>query len=72
MLRYFFAQLVCRGLYEGLDEAYLVPEAMDKLRKANELQDFVANPNKSGEIMTEAGWIVEPFRVVALQCNAAV
>lgn len=74
MLRYFFAQLVCRGLYEGLDEAYLVPEAMDKLRKANELQDFVANPNKSGEInhrelmnrqllreiMTEAGWIVEP------------
>ena len=71
-----------RVLYEGLDEAYLVPEAMDKLRKANELlrqkrldlhlvvydaarprsiqqqmwkvventelQDFVANPNKSG------------------------
>lgn len=23
-------------LYEGLDEAYLVPEAMDKLRKAHE------------------------------------
>lgn len=71
-----------RVLYEGLDEAYLVPEAMKKLRKANELlrqkrldlhlvvydaarprsiqqqmwkvventelQDFVANPNKSG------------------------
>ena len=71
-----------RVLYEGLDEAYLVPEAMEKLRKANELlrkkrldlhlvvydaarprsiqqqmwevventelQDFVANPNKSG------------------------
>ena len=71
-----------RILYEGLDEAYLVPEAMDKLRKANELlrkkrldlhlvvydaarprsiqeqmwkvventelQDFVADPNKSG------------------------
>ena len=71
-----------RVLYEGLDEAYLVPEAMYKLRKANELlrqkrldlhlvvydaarprsiqqqmwkvventelQDFVANPNKSG------------------------
>ena len=71
-----------RVLYEGLDEAYLVPEAMEKLRKANELlrkkrmdlhlvvydaarprsiqeqmwkvventdlEDFVANPNKSG------------------------
>ena len=71
-----------RVLYTGLDEAYLVPEAMEKLRKANELlrkkrldlhlvvydaarprsiqqqmwavventelQDFVANPNKSG------------------------
>ena len=71
-----------RVLYEGLDEAYLVPEAMQKLRKANELlrkkrldlhlvvydavrprsiqkqmwavventelQDYVANPNKSG------------------------
>jgi D-alanyl-D-alanine dipeptidase len=71
-----------RVLYEGLDEAYLVPEAMEKLRKANdllrkkrldlhlvvydaarprsiqqqmwkvventELQDFVANPNNSG------------------------
>lgn len=71
-----------RVLYEGLDEAYLVPEAVEKLRKANELlrkkrldlhlvvydaarprsiqqlmwnvventelQDFVANPNKSG------------------------
>jgi D-alanyl-D-alanine dipeptidase len=71
-----------RVLYEGLDDAYLVPEAMEKLRKANdilrkkrldlhlvvydaarprsiqqqmwkvventELQDFVANPNKSG------------------------
>jgi D-alanyl-D-alanine dipeptidase len=71
-----------RVLYEGLDEAYLVPEAMAKLRKANELlrkkrmdlhlvvydaarprsiqiqmwkvventdlQDFVANPYKSG------------------------
>ena len=71
-----------RVLYEELDEAYLVPEAMEKLRKANELlrkkrldlhlvvydaarprsiqeqmwkvventelQDFVANPNKSG------------------------
>ena len=71
-----------RVLYEGLDEAYLVPEAMEKLRKANELlrqkrldlhlvvydaarprsiqqqmwkvventelQNFVANPNKSG------------------------
>lgn len=71
-----------RVLYEGLDKAYLVPEAMEKLRKANELlrkkrmdlhlvvydaarprsiqeqmwkvventdlQDFVANPNKSG------------------------
>ena len=71
-----------RVLYEDLDEAYLVPEAMEKLRKANELlrkkrldlhlvvydaarprsiqeqmwkvventelQDFVANPNKSG------------------------
>jgi D-alanyl-D-alanine dipeptidase len=71
-----------RVLYDGLDEAYLVPEAMEKLRKANELlrkkrmdlhlvvydaarprsiqqqmwkvventdlQDFVANPNKSG------------------------
>ena len=71
-----------RVLYEGLDEAYLVPEAMEKLKKANELlrkkrldlhlvvydaarprsiqqqmwsvventelQDFVANPNKSG------------------------
>ena len=71
-----------RVLYEGLDEAYLVPEAMEKLRKANELlrkkrmdlhlvvydaarprsiqelmwkvventelQDFVANPNVSG------------------------
>ena len=71
-----------RVLYEGLDEAYLAPEAMEKLRKANELlrkkrldlhlvvydaacprsiqeqmwkvventelQDFVANPNKSG------------------------
>ena len=69
-------------LYERLDEAYLVPEAMEKLRIANELlrkkrldlhlvvydaarprsiqeqmwkvvehtalQDFVANPNKSG------------------------
>ena len=69
-------------LYKGLDEAYLVPEAMEKLKKANdllrkkrmdlhlvvydaarprsiqqqmwavventELQDFVANPNKSG------------------------
>ena len=71
-----------RVLYDGLDEAYLVPEAVEKLRKANELlrkkrldlhlvvydaarprsiqqqmwkvventelQDFVANPNKSG------------------------
>ncbi len=71
-----------RVLYDGLDEAYLVPEAMAKLRKANELlrkkrldlhlvvydaarprsiqqqmwkvventelQEFVANPNKSG------------------------
>ena len=71
-----------RVLYEGLDEAYLVPEAVENLRKANELlrkkrldlhlvvydaarprsiqqlmwnvventelQDFVANPNKSG------------------------
>lgn len=71
-----------RVLYEELDEAYLVPEAMEKLRKANELLrkkrldlhlvvydaarprsiqkqmwevventdlvDFVANPNKSG------------------------
>lgn len=71
-----------RVLYEGLDEAYLVPEAMEKLKKANELlrkkrmdlhlvvydaarprsiqeqmwkvventdlEDFVANPNKSG------------------------
>ena len=71
-----------RVLYERLDEAYLVPEAVEKLRKANdllrkkrldphlvvydaarprsiqqlmwnvventELQDFVANPNKSG------------------------
>ena len=71
-----------RVLYEDLDEAYLVPEAIEKLRKANELlrkkrldlhlvvydaarprsiqeqmwkvventelQDFVANPNKSG------------------------
>ena len=71
-----------RVLYEGLDVAYLAPEAMEKLRKANELlrkkrldlhlvvydaarprsiqeqmwkvventelQDFVANPNKSG------------------------
>ena len=71
-----------RVLYEELNEAYLVPEAMEKLRKANELlrkkrldlhlvvydaarprsiqeqmwkvventelQDFVANPNKSG------------------------
>lgn len=71
-----------RVLYEGLDEAYLVPEAMEKLRMANELlrkkrldlhlvvydaarprsiqqqmwnvventelQDYVANPNKSG------------------------
>ena len=26
-----------RVLYEGLDEAYLVPEAMEKLRKANEI-----------------------------------
>lgn len=73
---------MARVLYEGLDEAYLVPEAVEKLRKANELlrkkrldlhlvvydaarprsiqqlmwnvventelQDFVANPNKSG------------------------
>ena len=71
-----------RVLYKGLDEAYLVPEAMEKLKKANELlrkkrldlhlvvydaarprsiqeqmwkvventelQDFVDNPNKSG------------------------
>lgn len=71
-----------RVLYEGLDEAYLVPEAIEKLKKANELlrkkrmdlhlvvydaarprsiqeqmwkvventelEDFVANPNKSG------------------------
>ena len=71
-----------RVLYEELNEAYLVPEAIEKLRKANELlrkkrldlhlvvydaarprsiqeqmwkvventelQDFVANPNKSG------------------------
>lgn len=71
-----------RVLYEDLDEAYLVPEAMEKLRKANELlrkkrmdlhlvvydaarprsiqkqmwkvventelEDFVANPYKSG------------------------
>lgn len=71
-----------RVLYEELDEAYLVPEAMEKLRKASELlrkkrldlhlvvydaarprsiqkqmwevventdlEDFVANPNKSG------------------------
>lgn len=69
-------------LYNGLDQAYLVPEAMEKLRKANQLlrkkrldlhlvvydaarprsiqqqmwavventdlEDFVANPNKSG------------------------
>lgn len=26
-----------RVLYEGLDEAYLVPEAIEKLKKANEL-----------------------------------
>lgn len=71
-----------RVLYKDLDEAYLVPEAMEKLRRANdllrkkrldlhlvvydaarprsiqqqmwkvventELEDFVANPNKSG------------------------
>lgn len=71
-----------RVLYEGLDDAYLVPEAIEKLKKANELlrkkrldlhlvvydaarprsiqelmwkvventelQDFVANPYKSG------------------------
>ena len=71
-----------RVLYEGLDEAYLVPEAIEKLKIANELlrkkrldlhlvvydaarprsiqqqmwnvventelQDYVANPNKSG------------------------
>ena len=71
-----------RVLYTGLDEAYLVPEAVEKLKKANELlrkkrldlhlvvydaarprsiqeqmwkvventelQDYVANPNKSG------------------------
>lgn len=71
-----------RVLYEGLDEAYLVPEAIEKLKKANEilrkrrldlhlvvydaarprsiqeqmwkvventeLEDFVANPNRSG------------------------
>ena len=71
-----------RVLYDGLDEAYLVPEAIEKLKKANELlrkkrmdlhlvvydaarprsiqlqmwkvventdlQDFVANPHKSG------------------------
>ena len=71
-----------RVLYEGLDEAYLVPEAIEKLKAANELlrkkrldlhlvvydaarprsiqlqmwnvventelQDYVANPNKSG------------------------
>lgn len=71
-----------RVLYNGLDEAYLVPEAMEKLKKANEylrkrrmdlhlvvydaarprsiqeqmwkvvegtdMQDFVANPYKSG------------------------
>jgi D-alanyl-D-alanine dipeptidase len=71
-----------RVLYKGLDEAYLVPEAMGKLKKANDLlrkkrldlhlvvydaarprsiqqqmwevventdlEDFVANPNKSG------------------------
>ena len=71
-----------RVLYEGLDEAYLVPEAMEKLKKANELlrkkrmdlhlvvydaarprsiqeqmwkvvdntdlEDYVANPYKSG------------------------
>ena len=71
-----------RVLYDGLDEAYLVPEAMEKLKKANELlrqkrmdlhlvvydaarprsiqqqmwsvventdlEDYVANPNKSG------------------------
>lgn len=71
-----------RTLYEGLDEAYLAPEAIEKLRKANavlrekrldlhlvvydaarprsiqqqmwavventNLQDYVANPNKSG------------------------
>lgn len=71
-----------RVLYNGLDQAYLVPEAMEKLRKANQLlrkkrldlhlvvydaarprsiqqqmwtvventdlEDFVANPNKSG------------------------
>lgn len=71
-----------RVLYEGLDDAYLVPEAIEKLRHANcllrqrrldlhlvvydaarprsiqqqmwqvvegtELEDFVANPNKSG------------------------
>jgi D-alanyl-D-alanine dipeptidase len=71
-----------RVLYDNLDEAYLVPEAMEKLRRANELlrkkrldlhlvvydaarprsiqeqmwkvventelQDYVANPNKSG------------------------
>lgn len=73
---------ISRVLYKRLDEAYLMPEAMDKLRKANELlrkkrldqhlviydaarprslqqqmwkmventelEDFVANPNKSG------------------------
>lgn len=71
-----------RVLYEGLDEAYLVPEAMEKLKKANDylrkqrmdlhlvvydaarprsiqeqmwrvvegtdLEDFVANPHKNG------------------------
>lgn len=71
-----------RVLYEGLDEAYLVPEAIEKLKAANDLlrkkrldlhlvvydaarprsiqqqmwnvventdlQDYVANPNKSG------------------------
>ena len=26
-----------RVLYEGLDKAYLVPEAVEKLKKANEL-----------------------------------
>ena len=45
-----------RVLYEDLDEAYLVPEAMEKLRKANEL----LNRRLLREIMTEAGWLVEP------------
>ena len=82
-----------RVLYEGLDEAYLVPEAVEKLRKANELlrkkridlhlvvydaarprsiqqqmwnvventelEDFVANPNKSGGVPHNYGVAVD-------------